>query len=103
MLRLPPPGAAVPPIPGGAPRLPYEAPALGVNYWLHDDVLSDPDAVVARCRARPKWELGFPHAKETWPGMRFHGALAPEELTPIEAWVRSVTGKPRLWIETAPG
>jgi hypothetical protein len=85
------------------PRLPYRKPRKGRDYWIHDDVLPDPEGVRARCLAREDWTLGFPHARETWPGMRIRDALTPDELAPIEAWVRKATGAERLWVQEAPG
>ena len=85
------------------PRLAREPLRHGVNLWVRDGVLPDPDAVRARCLAQPRWNLGYPHRPEPWPGMRFPGALAPDELAHVEAWVREATGSTRLWVETAPG
>ncbi|WP_245589210.1 DUF6445 family protein [Chitinimonas koreensis] len=103
MLRMPPPGTPLPAVPASAPSLPYEAPALGVNYWVRDGILPDAEAVAARCFDRQNWLYGYPHAPEKWPGMRFHGALTPDELAHIESWVREATGARKLWVETAPG
>lgn len=99
---LPLPTAPQPAIPPSAPRLPYEAPELGRNYWIRDDALPNAHDIAKRCLAHESWLLGYPHKPEKWPGMRFHGALAPHELAPLEDWVKSVTGAQRLWVETTP-
>jgi len=82
--------------------LPYRKPTLGRDYWLLDDALPDPDATRARCLAREDWSEGYPYKPEAWPGMRAIPALLPEELGPIEAWVRDATGSKRLWVESTP-
>lgn len=102
MLPLPSSLSSLPNIPQGAPVLPYEKPELGVNYWIQDNILPNADDVVARCLAQKKWELGFPRRPEFWPGMRFRPALLPNELAHVEKWVKSVTGKARIWIQKAP-
>jgi Family of unknown function (DUF6445) len=89
--------------PPGAPTLVREALEQGTNFWIGDDALADPHAVRARLLAHPRWNLGYPHRAETWPGMRFPDALASDELARVEAWVRSATGCARLWVATAPG
>lgn len=88
-----------------APRtLPYRKPQLGRDYWIQDNVLPDAVGVAERCLARPHWEKGFPYRAETWPGMRTPQALLPEELAPVETWVKACTGARRLWQErTAEG
>lgn len=103
MLPLPAPGQPLPAIPPTAPTLTYEPLEAGKNFWIIDDVLPNAEEVSARCFAREKWELGKPYAPESWPGMRFHGALLPEELAALEARVRELTGKPRLWMVQPPG
>jgi hypothetical protein len=85
------------------PSLPYRKLEQGRDYWIHDNVLTDPDAVRTRILTRNDWQLGFPHAQETWPGKRVHNALTADEMKPIEAWVKSVTGKSKLWVTVAPG
>ncbi len=82
--------------------LPYRKPQEGRDYWIKDGILADPMAVVDRALACTAWELGFPHRQERWPGMRMMPALTPEELEPVEAWVRSVTGARKLWVESSP-
>jgi hypothetical protein len=84
------------------PRLTYRKPLLGRDYWIKDDILHDPLAVAARCYAQSGWELGAPHRNEAWPGMRAAGALLPDELALVEAWVRQVTGAKKLWPEATP-
>lgn len=96
-MRTPPPSG-----PSRPPSLPYRKPTEGRDYWIVDGILPDPTALVARFCALEAWELGFPHTGETWPGMRSRGALRPEELEPLEAKVRELTGAKRLWCETAP-
>ena len=94
------------PLPGPAlkrlPALPYRKPTEGRDYWVVDGILPNAEAVVARFRGLEAWELGFPHAQETWPGMRSRDALTPLELAPVEAKVRKLTGTRRLWFESAP-
>lgn len=69
-----------------APRvLPYRKPTEGRDYWVIDDILPDPDAIRARCTAKPDRSLGFPHSAESWPGRRAIPALEPAELAEVEA------------------
>lgn len=82
--------------------LPYRKPQLGRDYWILDNALPNAEQVAERCLAKESWELGFPYRKETWPGMRSAQALLPEELEPLEAWVRKQTGASRLWQERTP-
>ncbi len=89
--------------PQGAPTLAREPLEHGKNFWIGDAALADPHAVRARLLAQGRWNLGYPHRAESWPGMRFPGALRPDELARVEAWVRSATGCARLWVATAPG
>ena len=84
------------------PTLTYRKPQLGRDYWIKDDILADPLAVSQRCYAQSAWELGAPHRPEPWPGMRAAGALLPDELALVEAWVKQVTGARRLWQEATP-
>jgi hypothetical protein len=84
------------------PVLPYRKPTEGRDYWLLDDALPDPIALRDRSLARTDWIEGYPRRPESWPGMRVVPALGPEELAPIEAFVRKATGSERLWVETAP-
>src|ERR1700712_4438183 len=90
-------------IPAGAPTLAREPPEPGRNLWIHDGVLADPHAVRARLLAHAQWNLGYPHAAQSWPGMRRPDALDAGELARVEAWVREATGSTRVWVETAPG
>ena len=86
-----------------APRaLPYRKPTEGRDYWLLDDALADPLAVRARLLTRTDWTEGYPYKPEAWPGMRAIPALEPDELAPIEAWVRKATGSSRLWVQATP-
>lgn len=80
----------------------YRKPQEGRDYWILDDALEDPEGVIARAFAREDWIYGFPHKPEPWPGMRALQALTPEELAPIEAFVRQATGSKRLWQGTTP-
>lgn len=84
------------------PSLSYRKPQLGRDYWINDNILPDPLAVSQRCYGQPAWELGAPHRPEPWPGMRAAGALLPDELGLVEAWVRQATGARRLWTEATP-
>jgi hypothetical protein len=84
------------------PSLTYRKPQLGRDYWINDAILPDPLAVSRRCYAQTAWELGAPHRPEAWPGMRAAGALLPDELALVEAWVRRVTGAKKLWLEATP-
>ncbi len=96
---LPPPAAAQ----GRRPTLSYRKPQLGRDYWLRDDILPNAAEVARRCFDKADWELGAPHRPEPWPGMRSAAALTTEELAPVEAWVRQVTGAKRLWQQATPG
>ncbi|MET3118897.1 hypothetical protein AAKU64_003132 [Undibacterium sp. GrIS 1.8] len=84
------------------PSLPYVPLQKGTDFWILDNALPDPDAVRQRILTRHDWQLGFPHSKETWPGKRVHDALTAEEMAPIEQWVKTVTGKDKIWVTTAP-
>ncbi len=75
----------------------------GRNFWVRDGALANPHAVRARLLAHPKWDLGYPHRPESWPGMRLPGALERDELAAVESWVKAATGCSRLWVGTAPG
>ena len=83
------------------PILPYRKPTEGRDYWVLDNALPNADEVRARMLARTDWYEGYPHKPESWPGLRAMPALQPEELAPLEAWVRKATGAARLWVETA--
>ena len=82
--------------------LPYRKPTEGRDYWLLDAALPNAQAIRERCLAKQDWILGHPHRPESWPGRRAIPALEPEELAPVEAWVKQVTGMRRLWLETSP-
>lgn len=86
----------VPPLPQ-VQRLTYREPQRGRDFWILDDALPDPLAVRERLLARQDWTQGAPYRPESWPGMRAQPALSPEELGPIEDWVRKQTGKRRLF------
>jgi hypothetical protein len=89
--------------PPGVPTLHREAPGQGVNFWIGDAVLPDPGAVRAHLLAQPRWNLGYPHRSESWPGMRLPAALGQDDLARVEAWVRGATGCTKLRVGTAPG
>ena len=89
--------------PPGAPTLAREAPEQGVNFWIGDAVLPDPHAVRAHLLAQPRWNLGYPHRAESWPGMRLPAALGPDDLARVEAWVRGAAACTNLRVATAPG
>jgi hypothetical protein len=84
--------------------LPYRKPQLGRDYWIKDNMLPNPLAVVERCIAKPKelWSFGQPWRNETWPGMRSPDALLPDELSLIEEWVKKQIGAMTLWQEASP-
>lgn len=103
MIPLPPATTKLPAIMPGAPTLPYEKLEHGKNYWIVDDVLPNASEVAERCFNHQAWEYGAPYQPESWPGMRFHGALLPDELTAIETRVKQLTGKDKLWMEQPPG
>jgi hypothetical protein len=82
----------------------YVRPRPGRDYWVLDRVLADPDATRSRALARTDFDLGFPHRRESWPGMRATGALTREELAPLERKVRQATGARSLFqVEPPPG
>lgn len=93
-----PPG----PAPGRPPTLPYRKPTEGRDYWIVDGILPNAEEVVTRFRGLDEWDMGFPHTRETWPGMRSRNALTPLELASVESKVRELTGAKRLWSEIAP-
>jgi hypothetical protein len=84
------------------PTLNYRKLQEGRDYWIKDDFLSNPTEVSERCFSRTDWEIGFPRAKEFWPGMRSPGALLPDEMGQVNQWVKQVTGATRLWQPEAP-
>ncbi|HEU4843883.1 MAG TPA: DUF6445 family protein [Burkholderiaceae bacterium] len=93
---------AAPQAPARRPALTYRKPQAGRDYWVADGILPNADEVARRCFAKQDWELGAPHRPEPWPGMRSAGALLPDELAQVEAWVKQVTGARRLWQEATP-
>lgn len=103
MLPLPAPEVLLPPIPANAPSLPYEPLEHGKNYWIVDQALPNAEEIAERCYQREQWQYGKPYTQESWPGMRFHSALLPEELAALEAKVKQLTGKQKLWTGQAPG
>ena len=103
MFPLPSSQTALPPIGKGAPTLPYEPLEHGKNYWVVDNVLANAEEIAERCFTYPQWEYGAPYQPESWPGMRFHGALNQAELDRIETLVKSLVGKDKLWMEQPPG
>lgn len=84
------------------PTLTYRKPRQGRDYWVQDDILPNAADVSARCYAQTDWELGAPRRPLPWPGQRAPGALLPEELALVDAWVRKVTGARRLWQSETP-
>lgn len=94
-----PPGATPPQRPL---FLPYRKPQLGRDYWVQDNFLPNAAEVAERCFSKQNWDYGLPYRNETWPGMRSMGALLPEELAKVEAFVKEKTGATRLWQERTP-
>ncbi len=80
------------------PILPYRKPTQSRDYWIFDDVLTDPDSVRARCLARTDWIEGYPHKPESWPGLRVMPGLELDELAAVEAHVLKATGARKLWV-----
>lgn len=103
MLPLPAADAVLPSIHPSAPKLVYEKLEHGKNYWIVDDVLPNAAEISERCYSREKWEYGMPYQPESWPGMRFHGALLQEELDYVETTVKKLIGKDKLWLEQPAG
>lgn len=84
------------------PTLTYRKPQQGRDFWVQDDILPNAAEVAARCYAQTEWELGSPRRPMPWPGQRAPGALLPDELALVDAWVRKVTGAKRLWQSETP-
>lgn len=80
-------------------NLPYRRPTEGRDYWVIDDVLTDPHGVRQRLLEREDWAYGHPHTAEAWPGMRAIPALQDDELTGLDALVCRLTGRKRVWAE----
>ncbi|MBY0574046.1 MAG: hypothetical protein K2P84_10225 [Undibacterium sp.] len=99
MLPLPEPHIVLPPISPIAPKLAYEKLEHGKNYWIVDNAFSNADEIAERCFSQEHWEYGMPYQPESWPGMRFHGALNTSELEFLETRVKQLTGKTKLWRE----
>lgn len=77
--------------------LPYRKPKEGRDYWVKDNVLPNAPEVMERCLARQDWTMGAPWRPEIWPGIRAPGALLPEEIARVEAWIKQVTGAKTLF------
>jgi Family of unknown function (DUF6445) len=82
--------------------LPHQRPREGRDFWILDNALRDPEGLRQRFLQRTDWIFGAPTRPETWPGKRAQPALSPEELAPIEQWVREKTGKKKLKVGMAP-
>ena len=82
--------------------LPYRKPELGKHYWVTDNILPDPLAVVDRCLNKTAWVMGSPWRNEAWPGMRSQEALLPEELMIVEDWVKRQIGVQALRAQSDP-
>ena len=82
--------------------LPYRKLQQGRDYWILDDALADPHAIRERLLRRNDWTFGAPYRDEAWPGMRALPALLPDELEPIESWVRKQTGSKQLTQRASP-
>ena len=78
-------------------RLLYREPKPGHDYWVLDDALANPHELRERMLQRTDWTQGAPYRPESWPGMRAQPALQPAELAPLEDWVRTQTGRKRLF------
>ena len=90
------------PSPPKTSPLPYRKLQEGRDYWVQDDFLPNPMAVMERALAREDWIYGAPTRPESWPGMRALNALLPDELALVEDWLKRKTGAKRLWQETTP-
>ena len=82
-------------------QIPYRRPQLGRDYWIKDRALPNAAEIAERCLSSKDWVLGHPYANQPWPGKRSRNALRPEELSVIEAWVRTQTGADLLWQDTS--
>ena len=82
-------------------QIPYRKPQQGRDYWIKDRALPDAAGIAERCLASTNWVPGHPYANQPWPGKRSRNALMPDELSPVEAWVRQQTGVSRLWSDAA--
>ena len=65
-------------------------------------MLPHPHAVRAHLLAHPRWNFGYPHRAESWPGMRLPAALGPDDLVRVEAWVPGATACVNLREAAAP-
>ena len=103
--RTIPTDESLPDIPMGVPTLKYEAPTLGVNYWVEDNLFTPAQLKVISNRGfnQKKWRMGLPYTAEKWPGMRANKALKADELQHLEQWVKEQTGSSKLWVEQPEG
>lgn len=87
-------------IPLNAPKLRYEKPELGTNYWIADNFFDIEEAMSIRssCLKKSVWKYGKPYTKELWPGMRSANALNDAQLKKVEQYVKSVIKKDKLWV-----
>ncbi len=85
------------------PKLTYRKPVEGRDFWVKDDFLPNAEEVSKRLFDKEYWEIGFPRAREFWPGQRSPEALLPQELEYVENWVKQMTGAKKLWQVEAPG
>jgi hypothetical protein len=83
--------------------LPYEEPTFGAHFWVADNILPNAAEIAERCLARKDWELGFPYAKEFWPGKRRADALTADELAVVEGWVKKQIGATALEVKQVQG
>jgi hypothetical protein len=83
--------------------LPYEKPTFGTHFWVADNILPNAAEIAERCLSRKDWQLGYPHAKEFWPGKRCVDALKPDELAVVEEWVKGQIGASTLEVKQAQG
>ena len=73
-------------------HLPFRELESGKDYWVEDNVLSNPLEIAQRCITKSTWILGSPWRPEPWPGMRAPDALTPEELVLVEECVKKRLG-----------
>ena len=72
------------------PTLPSSKTRRRTRLWILDNALPNVDEVRARCLAKPTGRMGFLIGMKD--GRNAFPALLPDELAPIEDWVRKVTG-----------
>ena len=80
--------------------LPFRNLQLGQDYWVEDNILSNPIEVAQRCVSQGTWTLGSPWRPEPWPGMRAPNALTALELQQIEDCVKHNLNIPTLTPQT---